>query len=171
MLANLKPGQLPRLIDYYRGCYREDSYDLSISNVDKSPKDRCIVIEDEDVLACGSLPRLPVVKESAELLRKQADIYRKERLLIYGCLMIYGRLESKGGFTQYREIHSPLLYFPASLAQDEDLFAHIDENELRVNFVLLRQLLKPDINTEVMDTFPAVSWPLCSGQVTLATVL
>lgn len=164
-MTGIKPDQLAKLIDYYRNCYREDSYDLSISNVDKLGKDRCISIGEEEVLASGSLPRLPVVEPQAEKMRELADAYRKERLLIYGCLMVRGGLKTNGGFSQHRNIHSPLLYFPASLAQDDDLFAHIDKSEMRVNSVLLRQLLKPDVDAGTLETFPALAWPLSSQLV------
>lgn len=164
-MAGIETAQLPQLINYYRNCYREDSYDLSISNVDKLGKDRYIPMVDEDVLASAALPRYPVVDPQVTRMREQADAYRKERLLIYGCLMVKGRLKVNGGFSEHRHIHSPLFYFPASFEADEALFARIDNSELRINAVLLRQLLKPEVDTDILETFPEVSWPLTPHMV------
>ncbi|NRB40899.1 MAG: AAA family ATPase, partial [Pseudomonadales bacterium] len=154
-------------IDYFRRCYRADSYDLSLSNIDKIRNDRRLFIDDEDVLACGELPRLPVVKAPAASMQEQADTYRKERRLIYACLMVKGELEIASGFAKQRKIHSPLFYFPATLVTDEDLYVEIDNSDIRVNTPLLRLLLKADVDTAVTDSFPALEWPVNHKQMTL----
>ena len=93
-----------KMIDYFRHCYRADSYDLSLSNIDKIRSDRRLLIVDEDVLACGELPRLPLVNTTAMTMLEQADTYRKERRLIYGCLMLKGELQVSSGFAKSRKI-------------------------------------------------------------------
>lgn len=153
-------------IDYFRRCYRADSYDLSISNIDKIRSDRRLFFADEDVLACGVLPRLPVADDIGLGLQAQADTYRKERLLIYGCLMIKGELEAVSGFGKQRQLYSPLMYFPASLISDDDLYLHIDRADLRINTPLLRLLLKTDVDAAVTDSFPAIAWPITREAIT-----
>ena len=138
-------GRLDKYIEYFRRCYRADSYDLSIWNTKKIRKDRKLYISEDDVLASGALPRLPIVGDTAASLMEQADTYRKERLLIYGCLMVTGVSSMASVFSSQRTLCSPLIYFPAKILQDDDLYLEIDGLDLRVNLPVLRQLLQPDL--------------------------
>lgn len=156
--------QKPRtLIEYFRRCYRADSYDLSISNIEKIRKDRRLFIEDEDALASGRLPRVPLVGAVADGLLEQADSYRREKRLVYGCFVVTGRVA--GGFGGRRKLCAPLLYAPATLYRDEDLFLETDASDVRVNLPLLRLLLKADADSSLVDTFPTLQWPLDASQV------
>ena len=154
------PPEQNKLIEYFRRCYRADSYDLSIANIDKLRSDRRLLIDREDVLACGELPRLPLMHPGASVMLGLADTYRKERQLIYGCLMVKGKLNVSSGFSKQRQIHSPLLFFPARLYRDEDVYLDIDPDDLRINAPLLRLLLKPDIDPSAISSFPLITWPL-----------
>lgn len=158
--------QSPRkLIEYFRRCYRADSYDLSISNIEKIPGNRRLFIEDEDALASGQLPRIPLVDEVAEGLLEQADSYRREKRLVYGCFIVTGRVNTGGGFSGRRKLCAPLLYAPAHLYRDEDIFLEAEASDVRANLPLLRLLLKPDVDSSAVDSFPLPQWPLDSGQV------
>jgi len=155
-----------KLIEYFRRCYRADSYDLSISNIEKIPKTRRLFIEEEDALASGQLHRVPVVGEIAEGLLEQADSYRREKRLVYGCFVVTGRVSGAAGFAGRRKLCAPLLYAPANLYRDEDIFLEVDASDVRANLPLLRLLLKPDVDSAVVDQFPLPRWPLDSGQIT-----
>lgn len=148
-------------IDYFRRCYRADSNDLALSNIKKIRNDRLIFQSQEDVLASGTLPRLPIIENSVEDLVKQIDQYQRERLLIYGCLFIIGSVSSQG-FSRTRKIYSPLIYFPAHIHRDEHYFLEIENSDARVNVQLLRLLLKSDKEPSVVDDFPNKLWPLNS---------
>lgn len=154
------------LIEYFRRCYRADSYDLSISNIEKIRKDRRLFIEQEDALASGRLPRIPLVDQSAGELLDQADSYRREKRLVYGCFIVTGKVAGAGGFSGLRKLCAPLIYAPATLFRDEDIFLEADASDVRVNLPLLRLLLKPDVDTAVVDAFPVPQWPLDSSQIT-----
>lgn len=164
---------ISKIINYFARCYRADSYDLSISNISKIRKDRCLLIKHDDVLASGEMNKDAIVGEIAENLNKQVDIYRKEKRLIYACLMVKGQVKTASTFGDTRKIYSPILYFPANLSSvTEDFegdmkksYVTIDTQDLRVNLPLLRSILKPDVESSVTDSFPSVEWPLTSFNV------
>jgi len=154
-----------KLIEYFRRCYRADSSDLAISNIDRIQKRRWMVLSGEEVLATGSLPRLPLVDSEAEYLLEQADIYRRERRLIYGCFLLQGNLDVESGLVRRRRIRSPLFYFPAELSREGELFLDIHRSDLRVNTALLRLLLKPEADSVALETFPALKFPIDTDQL------
>ncbi|MGF1732573.1 DEAD/DEAH box helicase [Photobacterium kasasachensis] len=164
-------SSLQSYIEYFRRCYRADSSDLSIANITRIRKDRKLYIKDEDLLLTGTLPRLPIAGIEAEVLLQQADSFRRERRLIYGCFMIKGQLEVKTGFSNQRSIAAPLLYLPATLSHDEDehLCASIDTSDIRVNLDVLRLLVKPHLETTVVDSFPVPVFPITHEQIALIT--
>ncbi|WP_395344465.1 DEAD/DEAH box helicase [Ningiella sp. W23] len=152
-----------KYIDFARNCYREDSYYLSLSNIDKLASERRILLKDEELLASGELQQRIVVSPHIDNMREQVDIYRKERMLIYGCLMVKGQLTDQPGLTKTRNIHSPIFYFPAQIMDGDDLYFSIDTHDLRLNSVLLRQLLRPDVDASIIEAFPSVTWPVSQG--------
>jgi len=158
-----------QLIDYFRRCYRADNYGIAISDVSRLSKTRRLEVTESDDLACGVLPRIPLVNPNVRALIKQVDKYRKERLLVYACFFVYGRIESNGSFSSSRNLNSPLIYFPATLFQDEDYYLKIDHTDLRVNRPLLRQLLKPELDTSALESFPKLKWPITADVVTQLT--
>ncbi|WP_250461058.1 DEAD/DEAH box helicase [Microbulbifer litoralis] len=158
----MKPSTL---IEYFRRCYRADSYDLSISNIEKIRSDRRLFIAGEDALASGSLPRIPLVDAPAAELLEQADSYRREKRLVYGCFIVTGRVAGSG-FGGQRKLCAPLIYAPATLYRDDDIFLEVDASDVRANLPLLRLLLKPDMDSSVVDSFPTPQWPLGSSQIT-----
>ncbi|WP_330959510.1 DEAD/DEAH box helicase [Photobacterium sp. 53610] len=149
-------------LKYYRRCYREDSHDLSLSNVLKIRQDRRLWIREEENLLSGKLPRQPVVDKVAEEMAKQVDLYRREKRLIYGSLMIKGQINITNGITAQRQLFSPLIYLPAELILDdvEHRCVQVDVTDIRLNNALLRQILNPEIDPQVIDTFPEPVFPL-----------
>lgn len=154
-----------KYIEYFRRCYRADSSDLSLTNITKVRKDRLIQILERDFLACGELSRMPLVGEDALSLMEQSDTYRRERRLVYGCFIVTGNIDLSSGFSSRRKISAPLVYFPANLSRDEDIYLDIDISDVRVNLPLLRLLLKPELESNAVDTFPALEWPLSTGKI------
>lgn len=153
------------LVEYFRRCYRADSYDLSISNIEKLPKSRRYFIEGEDTLGSGQLHRIPLVGDVAASLFEQADTYRKEKRLLFSLFIVTGRVASTGGISSQRNICSPLIYVPATLIRDDDIFLEVDTSDVRANLPLLRSLLKPNVDSAALERFPVPQWPLDSSQV------
>ncbi|WP_299946405.1 ATP-binding protein [uncultured Microbulbifer sp.] len=153
------------LIEYFRRCYLADSHDLSLANIARLPGNRRLFLKEPDYLSSGELPRIPLINPVAEKLAKLADTYRKERRLIYACFFVCGNLTTQGGFTARRTLCSPLLYFPARIYREDDYFAEINTTDIRMNLPLLRQILKPDIDSAVTNTFPLPRFPMDTSQV------
>ncbi|GLQ32797.1 DEAD/DEAH box helicase [Litoribrevibacter albus] len=157
-----------QLIDYFRRCYRADSYGISISDVSRLRSNRHLEINGHDELASGGLPKLPLVEANVEQLYTQTEKYKKERLLIYGCFFVRGKVTTTSGFSSSRTLNSPLIYFPAQIHPQDTSGAYylsIDQSDLRVNRPLLRQLLKPDLDSAELESFPVVEWPLAMESV------
>lgn len=123
------------------------------------------MLKDEELLASGELTKRIIVNSHAKSITEQVDIYRKERMLIYGCLMVKGQLQDQQGLVKTRSIHSPIFYFPAAITHNEEYSVSIDSHDLRLNSVLLRQLLKPDIDTTALDQFPIIEWPISKSDI------
>ncbi|MFV8783755.1 DEAD/DEAH box helicase [Microbulbifer sp. SA54] len=153
------------LIEYFRRCYRADSYDLSISNIEKLPKSRRYFIDGEDLLGSGQLPRLPLVDDAAITLCELADSYRRERRLLFGLFVVTGSVPGNSVFSAQRKICSPLIFAPATLLRDEDTFLQVDTSDVRANLPLLRTLLNPDVDSAAVERFPVPQWPLDTSQI------
>ncbi|AWF80852.1 hypothetical protein BTJ40_08570 [Microbulbifer sp. A4B17] len=146
-----------KLIEYFRRCYQADSYDLSLNNILNLKASRRLFVDGRDYLGSDELPRVPVSATAGAKLLEQVDAYRKERRLIYGSLFICGNISQQAGLTAKRKLCAPLLYFPAKLHFDEDYFVEINSANICVNLPILRQLLKPDVESSVTDSFPVLA--------------
>ncbi|GAA5442280.1 hypothetical protein Misp06_00454 [Microbulbifer sp. NBRC 101763] len=162
--ANMQ-GRQRLLIEYFRRCYQADSHDLSLSNIARLAENRCSFIAEQDYLSSGELHRVPLLDASATKLIELTDAYRKERQLIYTSFFICGQLFSQSGVTNQRKLFAPLLYFPARIYREDNSFVEINTTDLRINFPVLRLTLKPDIDPEVMGSFPRLQFPLDSSQL------
>jgi hypothetical protein len=158
-----------KLIDYFHRCYRADNYGIAISDVSRLSNVCHIEVLQSDDLASDILPRIPIINPNVTSLVKQVDKYRKERLLVYACFFVTGQVESNIGFSSSRRINSPLVYFPARISKDEEFYLKIDTQDLRINRPLLRQLLKPELDTSVLETFPTLVWPIAADVITQLT--
>jgi len=158
-------GRQQLLIEYFRRCYQADSHDLSLGNIARLPGNRRLFVDEQDFLSSGELPRIPLLDIPAAKLTELADTYRKERRLIYACFFICGQLTGQSGLTSRRKLCAPLFYLPARIYREDDHFAEINNTDLRINLDLLRQILKPDADSAVTDTFPLPQFPLDSSQV------
>ncbi|QUJ68818.1 AAA family ATPase [Photobacterium sp. GJ3] len=149
-------------LSYFRRCYREDSQDLSLSNIAKLRADRRVVIEEEELLFSGMLPMLPVSHPDAESLSIQADLSRREKRLIYGTFLVKGKISVSHGFSTERQICSPIIFMPAEFQKDESghLCIQAKTDDIRLNRDILRQILKPDIDPQTIDTFPMPDYPV-----------
>jgi len=150
-----------QLAEYFRQCYRADSYDISLSNLLKTGRDRFLFISEQDYLLCGELPRLPVHGDIISAFQQQAETHSRERILLYGGPLICGSLEMQSGLSRNRTICSPLWYAPSMIDEESgDLYLIPDFNDLRLNIPLLRLILKEDQPAAVVDSFPQVQVPL-----------
>ena len=144
-------------IDFFRQCYRADSRDISLWNVNKIRKDRKSFIAGKDDLVSGELPRLPLAGDIAESLLTQAETYQRERLLVYGTCFVGGRAEAAGFVSESRTICAPLIYYPVKIYRDSEIYVEIHKDDCRINYPLLRQILLEDVDVSIVEKFPVIT--------------
>lgn len=142
------------IVSYYADCFRADGGELSFWNVFKlKPADYC-VIKGREYLACEELPRLPIDPEKAKKLQQEAELYTREKTLVYGLLCISGQLNVDSGLVSSRQLCSPIYYYTASITfEDGDAFVSFS-SKVNVNWPLVRSILKDDIIDSALEMFP-----------------
>ena len=129
------------ILSYYRDCYKEDSADLNLWNLNKLKKDDCLVLEGQDDLGSGFLPRMPIPAEFAEQMMKRVEVYQRERVLLYASFILVGKLEMKG---ELKEVATPLLFNEAFIENDSgNYYFSVNEQTPEIN-ESLTQLLMPE---------------------------
>lgn len=129
------------ILSYYRDCYKEDSADLNLWNLNKLKKDDCLVLEGQDDLGSGFLPRIPIPAEFAEQMMKRVEVYQRERVLLYASFILVGKLEVKG---ELKQVVTPLLFNEAFIENDSgNYYFSVNEQTPEIN-ESLTQLLMPE---------------------------
>ncbi len=148
------------VLSYYRDCYKEDSADLNLWNLNKLKKEDRFVLQGRDDLGSGFLPRLPIPADFAKQMMKRVEIYQRERVLLYTRFILVGNLEVRG---ELKQVVSPILFNEAVIEKEQDDYyfsltdAQPDINES------LTQLLIPQGNKltsidETADIQSAYFW-------------
>ncbi|WP_238596668.1 ATP-binding protein [Psychromonas sp. psych-6C06] len=129
------------ILSYYRDCYKEDSADLNLWNLNKFKKEDCLILEGQDDLGSGFLSRLPIPAEFAVPMSKRVKAYQRERVLLYVSFILVGKVNVKG---EMKQIVSPLLYNEAVIEHDQsNYFFSVNEPSPEIN-ESLTQLLMPE---------------------------
>lgn len=148
------------VLSYYRDCYKEDSADLNLWNLNKLKKEDRFVLQGRDDLGSGFLPRLPIPADFAKQMMKRVEIYQRERVLLYTRFIFVGSIEVRG---ELKQVVSPILFNEAVIEKEQDDYyfsltdAQPDINES------LTQLLIPQGNKltsidETADIQSAYFW-------------
>ncbi|KGJ95866.1 DEAD/DEAH box helicase [Colwellia psychrerythraea] len=138
---------IPNILSYYRDCYKEDSADLNLWNLSKLKKDDCLILEGQDDLGSGFLPRMPIPTEFAEQMMKRVEVYQRERVLLYASFILVGKLEVKG---EMKQVVTPLLFNEAFIEKEQEkensnYYFSVNEQTPEIN-ESLTQLLMPEGN-------------------------
>ena len=129
------------ILSYYRDCYKEDSADLNLWNLNKLNNVDCLILEGQDELGSGFLPRLPIPQDFAAQMMKRVEIYQRERVLLYVSFIVVGKIETKG---EVKQVVSPLLFNEAMIEKDESgYYFSVNQQTAEVN-ESLTQLLMPE---------------------------
>jgi len=132
-----------KVISYYRDCYKEDSADLNLWNLNKLKKDDCLMLTGQDDLGSGFLPRMPIPEEFAVQMMKRVEVYQRERVLLYVSFITVGKLEVKG---EVKQVVTPLLFNEALIEKDNDnsrYYFSVNDKTPEIN-ESLTQLLMPE---------------------------
>lgn len=142
-------------LSYYRDCYKEDSSDFNLWNLNKLKKENRLVLEGSDELGTGFLPRFPIPKTFAEQMLKRVEIYQREKVLLYVRYLLVGKLEVQG---EVKPIISPLLFNEAFIEKKEEEYYFSINNQAPEPYEPLLQLLMPENTTEI-NASTAISLP------------
>ena len=148
------------VLSYYRDCYKEDSADLNLWNLNKLKKEDRLVLEGRDDLGSGFLPRTPIPAEFAEQMMKRVEVYQRERVLLYARFIFVGNIEVKG---EVKQVVSPILFNEAVIEKDQgDYYFSLHQPHPDIN-ESLTQLLMPEVNKlanidETTDIQSAYFW-------------
>jgi len=146
---------LKKILSYYRDCYKEDSSDFNLWNLNKLKQEDRLILEGKDELGTGFLPRLPIPESFAEQMAKRMAIYQREKVLLYVRYILVGKLEVQG---EVKPIISPLLFNEAFIEmKEQDYYFSINSQTPDYNEPLL-QLLMPESTLEI-ETSTAINSP------------
>ncbi|WP_426357224.1 DEAD/DEAH box helicase [Pseudocolwellia sp. HL-MZ19] len=154
---------IKNIISYYRDCYKEDSADLNLWNLNKLKKDDCFILEGQDDLGSGFLPRMPIPQDFAEQMLKRVEIYQRERVLLYASFILVGKLEIKG---EMKEVVTPILFNEAVIKEENNnYYFSVNSQTPEIN-ESLTQLLMPESDgrpdsedsTNIQSTSLWLSW-------------
>lgn len=131
------------VLSYYRDCYKEDSADLNLWNLNKLKKEDRFVLEGRDDLGSGFLPRAPLPSDFAEPMMKRVEMYQRERILLYARFLFVGNIEIKG---ELKQVVSPILFNEAVIEKDrDDYYFFLNDIQPDIN-ESLTQLLIPEVD-------------------------
>ena len=131
------------VLSYYRDCYKEDSADLNLWNLNKLKKEDRFVLEGRDDLGSGFLPRAPLPSDFAEPMMKRVEMYQRERILLYARFLFVGNIEVRG---EQKQVVSPILFNEAIIEKDrDDYYFFLNDIQPDIN-ESLTQLLIPEVD-------------------------
>ncbi len=160
------------ILNYYKQCFQHDSSEINLWATHKTAEQNQLLLQGEDELSSGFLPRLPVPFESASALMSRCALYLRERVLLHCCLFFTGTLELNG---ERRKVVAPLLYRECQLEADGDeIYVQNSESlagqaSFTINEALLEKLvveghsIPTDLRSNPTDVSGWIAW-LREGQ-------
>jgi hypothetical protein len=131
----------PAIIQYLRSCYEADNRQAAVSDLFHKSIRHLHFLDGEDRLLCGFLPRIPLSPETARPALTDAQLYRREKSLLYCAFPIVGSLPARGVRPVVR-LCAPLLLYPAKLVEHESVInLEIDLEQQQVNLPVLADLV------------------------------
>ncbi|MGX5203265.1 AAA domain-containing protein [Aliikangiella sp. IMCC44632] len=122
-------------IQYYAACYRKDSGSINLWNLVKSNKNGFWCPLEEELIS-GFINRVPINADDASQLIQKAELYQREKKLIYTSLYLTGVAEVNG---RRIEIASPFVYYDAHIEQSGSKFyLQIEPQQYCINDLLLK---------------------------------
>lgn len=136
------------LVEYYKECFKEDSADFNLRNLQRLNNDDFLLISGRDEIASGELHRLPISAKYGESFCNRIELYRRERVMLHCSLFIVGKLPAEDGNIS---VFSPLVVNDAKIEKDEfGYYFTINESQPSVNEELVSLLLPH------LDSFPEI---------------
>ncbi|WP_111980064.1 DEAD/DEAH box helicase [Algibacillus agarilyticus] len=134
------------VFSYYRDCYKADSTDLNLWNLNKLKSADKLTLTGQDELRTGFLTHLPIPADFAEPLSKRVEMYQRERVLLYVSFLVVGKIEIKG---EIKQVVSPLIFNEAHLtANNSPTGQTTNDNQY---YALSTEQSMPEVNQALVD--------------------
>jgi len=145
------------VFSYYRDCYKEDSADLNLWNLNKFKQEDRLILAGQDELGSGFLPRLPIPDEFGQQMLKRVEVYQRERVLLYVSFIFVGKLEIKG---EVKQVVAPLLFNEAHIEQDgTSHYFSVNDQNVEINESLTQLLMPEDSNPAIFKETTHIQSP------------
>jgi hypothetical protein len=129
------------IIQFLCSCYEADNRQAGLGSLFHKSIRHLHFLEGEDRLLCGLLPRVSVSVETARPALADAQMYRREKSLLYCAFPIVGSLPARASRPP-TSLCAPLLLYPANLSDDESVMnLEVDLSEQQVNLPVLADLV------------------------------
>lgn len=165
------------ILNYYKQCFQHDSAEINLWSSHKLAEQEKLLLQGEDELSSGFLPRLPVPFAPASALMARSALYLREKVLLHSCLFFCGTVELNG---EKRKVVTPLLYRECQLQADGDNI-YLESNNsfsgggpFTINEALLEKLvveghsLSQELRDNPTDVSGWIAW-LRAGQADVDT--
>lgn len=165
------------ILNYYKQCFQHDSAEINLWSSHKLAEQEKLLLQGEDELSSGFLPRLPVPFAPASVLMARSALYLREKVLLHCCLFFCGTVELNG---EKRKVVTPLLYRECLLQADGDNI-YLESNHsfsggglFTINEALLEKLvveghsLSQELRDNPTDVSGWIAW-LRAGQADVDT--
>ncbi|AEG09993.1 hypothetical protein Sbal183_3610 [Shewanella baltica OS183] len=165
------------ILNYYKQCFQHDSAEINLWSSHTLAEQEKLLLQGEDELSSGFLPRLPVPFVPASALMARSALYLREKVLLHSCLFFCGTVELNG---EKRKVVTPLLYRECQLQLDGDNI-YLESNNsfsgggpFTINEALLEKLvveghsLSQELRDNPTDVSGWIAW-LRAGQADVDT--
>lgn len=165
------------ILNYYKQCFQHDSAEINLWSSHKLAEQEKLLLQGEDELSSGFLPRLPVPFVPASALMARSALYLREKVLLHSCLFFCGTVELNG---EKRKVVTPLLYRECQLQLDGNSI-YLESNNsfsgggpFTINEALLEKLvveghsLSQELRDNPTDISGWIAW-LRAGQADVDT--
>jgi hypothetical protein len=127
------------VIRYLRGCYEADNREASIFNLRSERVTHLEFLSKGGDFVRGLLDVVPVERGKALEAQKAAELYKTERSLVFGAVLLTGSVEGPRGRA---EVFAPMFYYPARVEDmGEYAVLRVDWPQQRVNTRLLQAIM------------------------------
>jgi len=128
-----------QLVQYFRDCYEADNRETGIANLFSKKFRHVSFLSGTDDLLRGVLDRVPIDRKTAVAAQKEAELYRKDKTLVYCAFPLVGPVAESGRLPE--RLCAPLVFFPATIVDEDGVsFLSVDLTQQRVNFPVLAAL-------------------------------
>lgn len=136
----MKNTEIHKYLAYLHSCYKADNRQLKLVDfLNTNRVEDFQFIEGDEELINNAAPKLALDPDYARAISKIAELYQKEKELLYGSLFLLG---SRNVLGKSSKVCAPVLLFPARVTFERGYyFLYIDTSSPRLNTAILELLV------------------------------